>query len=514
MTKLSFTFGVLIFFSCLIGVNAQKNESKKKEEKRGGTGSAASIVLIENPLEIKREPYLGLEPCAKETPAQISELENAADKNAQVLTLVKRIADRDEWLRACAVYRLGEFRASATDVLPVVIKLLRDEENRAVWTHVEDALWKIPPPLNVPIAEKTALTKDFDVYKRLYGVYSLSYFKYSPTSNEAKDILAALIEAVKDDDDTVRWLAVMGIRQQGFYGVDTSAAIPVLSDLIKSGKNNPIHAVRAFVPMGEKALPAAALLFDTLYNPKKYAKDEADNNARSYGLYLTTAIALGRIGKPLLPFLEKEIENHPFEILQVLGNVRVDGTLPTFFKAMRHSNPKVRAKALENLPGLTSIGAVMTLPHLLAAVADKDNDVARAAMSEIGSIAQYTENKSDELKEMLRKKALPALVKKINHKELSCYALLNIADFGADGEPAIPAILKSMRKDRGNYCAESALFDLGEAGRKHLSPEKIKEWEKRKAEEKDSFNPNYNDAKPIKPKTEDDKKTNVQDGDG
>src|SRR5678816_3426568 len=84
-------------------------------------------------------PYLGLEPCAKETEAEIAELENAHDLEAQLTGLVRRAEDKDEWTRGCAVYRLGEFGKSAQDALPLIIKLVRDEDNPGVWGAVEDA---------------------------------------------------------------------------------------------------------------------------------------------------------------------------------------------------------------------------------------------------------------------------------------------------------------------------------------------------------------------------------------
>ena len=491
-----------------LAANTTAQKNKKSSEKK-----AIGIFNIKEAESspVKREPSLILEPCAKETPEQIAELESAADKTGQLQILTKRINDKDDWLRACAIYRLGEFRGEAQESLPVIIKLLHDEENDAVWTHVETALWKISPDKNISLNKRIELSKNPDVYLRLYGVYSLAYFRQVPNTFQAKDTLQAMIEAAQDEDIMVRWMAVMGIRQFGFYGINTSDAISVLSDLLENEKMNPVTVMRAFVPMGAKSLPAAPLLFDVLYNPKKYAQKNNEDNNRSYMLDLTTAIALGRIGKPLLPLLEKEVDKKPFEILQVLNNFYGDGTLPIFIRVMKSQNPEVRKKAIENLPGLTSIGAVMMLPSLLTSVNDKNTDVAESAISKVGSIAKYTQDKSDELKEMLRKKAIPLLISNLNDKVLGCRAVMNIGRFGADGEIAIPAILRSMKKDKGNYCTESALFELGEAGRKYLSAEKLKEFEEQKERNKDFYDRNYNKAKPINPKTEENK-TPVSDG--
>jgi HEAT repeat protein len=515
MQKINF----FLAFCCLVSLGflsagdavAQKRKSdtkKKKTEKiyiktdkdamislGKGTGVSGGGSLV--PMETS----MILEPCAKETAAQISELEDAPDTNKQLEILIKRIDDKDDWLRACAVYRLGEFGAAAAEALPVILKLLRDEKNEDVWVHIQQALWKVPPDRNLPLRQRLELAKNADVYLRIYGVYALSYAKVPPATFEAKDIVSALIEAAADEDVTVTWLAVMGIRQQGFYGVDTSPAIPVLSELLQKGKINPLHPVRAFVPMGANALPAAPVLFDVLYNPKKYV-GEKDRNNRAYSLYLTTAIALGKIGKPLVPMLEKEFEKQPFSVLQVLKYLIADGTLPIFIKAMQHQNPQVRKRAIENLPTLTSIGAIEMVPPIIAAAKDADLEVREAALSALGSIALFTPEKSDALKEMLKKQAIPVLIANLENKETVCFAALNLPGFGADAEIAIPALRRLIKKENGNYCAESALFRFGEKGRKFLTKEQIERLKETNKTTNEPFDTKFNKAKPIKPKTE------------
>lgn len=446
----------------------------------------------------KREPFLGLEPCAKETPEQISELETAPDKNKQVEILVGRAGNTDEWIRACAVYRLGEFRHASRAALPVIIKLLHDEKNNKVWTHVEKAMWKIPPDDNIPFENHLRSAVVGDVYDRLYAIRSFAYLNFPPNTYQTKDVIKTLIETSKDEDTIIAWLSIMVIREYGFKGTDISDAIPMLSELLKGNKLNPEYIVRVFVPMGAKALPAAPLLLDVLYNPKKYAP-EKENDSRYYSLYLTTAIALGKIGEPLLPILEKEIEAHPFDILEVLSNLRADGTLPIIYKAMKHKNPEVRKSAIKNLPGLTSIGAVNTLPHLLEAVKDVNPDIRKAAISEIGSIAQFTENKSPELKEMLKQKVVPLLIPRLKIEDDSCYTAMTLGDIGEDAEAAIPALVKLIKPPTDDHCAKIGLYDIGEKGRKFLTNEQIEEVKESKNY---NFDTNYNKAKPIKPKEE------------
>lgn len=488
----------IVFPENLFAQKKKKTVRKKKATatKTVGVGLKIRVALIDGVGEYKREPYLGLEPCAKETPEQISELETATDKNKQVEILVGRAGNTDEWIRACAVYRLGEFRQAAQPALPVIIKLLRDEQNGQVWTHVETAMWKIPPARNIPLETKLRDAVIGDVYDRLYAIFSLAYLKLSPNTFQSKDVVKTLIETSKDEDKTVAWLSIMVLRDYAFEGTDISDAIPTLSELLKNGKLNPVNIVRVFVPMGAKALPAAPLLLDVLYNPKKYAP-EKENDSRYYSLYLTTAIALGKIGEPLLPILEKEIEKHPFAILQVLRNLYAEGTLPIIYKAMKHKNPEVRKSAIENMPGLTSIGAVNTLPHLLELTKDVNPDVRKQAISKIGSISQFTENKSPELKEMLKQKAVPVLIERLKIEEDSCYAAMILGNIGEDAEAAIPALVKIAKQPLRNSCARFGLYDIGEKGRKFLTKEQIEDVEESKNYKYDS---DYNKAKPIKPK--------------
>ncbi len=526
MTKTNKFFTLLLLllvgFSLTITITAQKPKPKKKADKKaspkivvqeatpvmkgdadaGGTANGGSKSLIV-------EPYLGLEPCAKETPEQISELETASDKNKQLEILVKRIGNENEWLRACSVYRLGEFRTAAQPALPVILKLLRDEENSDVWRHVETALWKIPPQANIPLQDRMKMAHNLDVYIQLYGIYSLSYFKpVLPTDNASKQRLETLMETARSEDITVAWLSVLGIRQLGFYGVDISSAIPLLSDLLKKGQLNSVNIIRAFVPMGEKGLSAVPLLLDVLYNPENYVgkdKDEDTRNIRRYSLYLTSAIALGRMGKVLIPLLEKEVEKEPYAILQVLSNMAGDETLPILYKIMEHKNPEVRKKAIESLPGFTSIGAVIVLPKLIKAVDDSDIEVRKSAMNKIGNIGRNLKETTPELREMIEAKVVPGLLKYLNHEDLGCYAKLNIAYFKENADTIIPHLAKVLKKGKGTYCAEVALFRLGENGRKHLTEEQIRSLEKSEKDNNEIWNRKYNNAKPIEPKKEEEK---------
>lgn len=151
------------------------------------------------------------------------------------------------------------------------------------------------------------------------------------------------------------------------------------------------------------------------------------------------------------------------------------------------------------------------LPQLLSLINDLDPNVRNAAMSEIGDIAKYTNNKSPELQLLLKKRAVPALIKRLKDKEDSCYAALTIGNFGADAEAAIPALVKIAKQPTRNSCAEIGLYDIGEKGRKFLTAEQIKDVESSKNYKYDS---DYNKAKPIKPKEQPKPSPPIKEGEG
>src|SRR6186713_1622800 len=187
--RILFPGAVLI---CLAAICIQSLEAQTKKKPASKKGSAGVFTAVEaftggtgsgsGPVA---EPYIGSQPCAKETDAQFSELENAPDLDAQLNGLILRAGDKDEWTRACAVYRLGEFGKAAQDALPLIIKLVRDEENPGVWGAVEDALWKIPPDASLTLAQRIKLAKDPDVYRRLYAVYTFGFLRPVPHSFQA-----------------------------------------------------------------------------------------------------------------------------------------------------------------------------------------------------------------------------------------------------------------------------------------------------------------------------------------
>lgn len=461
--------------------DAQARRQRKKSVSGGqGSGIAISAGAVTTSSETKTEPNLLTAPCAKESESQILELENAPDLNAQLVNLVTRARDKDVWTRSCAVYRLGRFGAAAQDTLPLMIQLLREERDTAVWGHVNAAFWRIPPDRSLKLEQRIKLAKDPDVQRRIYGLYTLAHFRTPAASFQEKDLMSALIEALNDEDPTARWMALMAIRQQGINGANIAVVIPVLEDLVSDKKINPQHVLDTFVPLGRRALAAAPLLADILFDTEKYVAREDGvredvHRVRVYGLYVSAAMALGSIGPDLLPVLTDQAEKYPQAVIKVLSYMPKDRTLNLLLRFAGSTDARVREAAAEQFRGLNTTLALEALPTLLKLADDKDPRVFERAMTALGSFGEI-KDATPELRAAIRSKVLPKLLAGLARED-NCYPMFAL---GKLREPKGLAAIGKINKATGNYCAETALFEAGPDGHKYLTAKALEEQKTRR----------------------------------
>jgi HEAT repeat protein len=184
-----------------------------------------------------------------------------------------------------------------------------------------------------------------------------------------------------------------------------------------------------------------------------------------------------------------------------MGNSDVS---PVLIKGFKHPNKEVRKKALGSLFAYSPETSIKVLQPTVALLSDIDPEVRKAALNRIGDFAERSKD-SPELASLLKEKVLPVLIKMLRgkHGETVCYTAFTIGDFGADGEAAIPALVRMMKQKATypNNCAVDALFKLGEKGRKFLSKEKIESRQESEKWDRESFDNYKKDrAKPIEPK--------------
>ena len=497
----------MILLACSTDAFPQKRKKKpaKKPVERVFTIKASGSAEAYKP-----EPFLSLEPCAKETDEQIAELENGTDSAAQVNTLVSRLTSDDRWVRGCAIYRLGEFGSASTDALPVLLKILDDNEDYEFWNLADRAIWNIPPGKGYLQAEQIRDAKSPEDSKRLYAVLALSSFRYPPTTMQAKRAVEALIEALADENGTIVYIAARGLQRQGYWGVDTTSAIPALSELIKGNRVNPLHPLYAMSPMGVRAAPATPLLIEMLLEPKKFVGELDTDNIRAYSLRLTTQMLLGKFGADFVPVLKRYRADHPYEVLGVLSHMDSQESLDLTLEIAKTSSGKLRVKAIEGIPRLKAPYAVKVVPTLLSYLKDTDKDVRNAALSKLGAFAEANKTPTREFQDLYRRRVVPKFVALLNDKDSGCYAALNLPNLGALATSAIPALAKIARRPTGSYCARKSLFAFGDAGRKYLTAEQIKD-----EEESSKLNFGFDRPKPkeVKPKVAELKKPDVSDTD-
>jgi HEAT repeat protein len=475
----------------------KKSAAAKKITSKSKSAPVAIFRLEESPPLVPDPPkYLWHEPCAKETGEQIAELESAKNSAEQVRTLSDRLANNDEWVRGCALYRLGTFKSYSAPALPLIIKLLRDDRTEGMFHLASDAIYSIPPPPVSYTSERLDLAKSLDVYNRIYGLWALGYFKPMAGAMDLKEIVNALIDGTRDEDPTARWVAVNGITRIGFAA---RAAVPALIELLQKKSMNPVDTIIALGRMDSYMTPALPALFDALNYPEKYTSDK---NRRSV-IYLTTTLVLAKLGKQFIPVLEKEFDKHPFSVLGVVRQMSEGDISPIILKGLKSPNKELRKTSLDfyayETPAMLNI-----LPVIIPMIDDPDLEIRKSAISRIGSIAKYGDKNSPELKNQLEQKALPMILRvaQAKNNEASCYAAFTIADFGPDKQNIL--ILSKMITPNGrlDYCAATALFRLGEEGRKFLTPERIKEMEKNEQSVQNILKPaEESKAKPIAPKT-------------
>lgn len=179
--------------------------------------------------DIREDPEIIIfsQPCKGETPGNVLGVSEQADTKTRVRGFIGKLRDSNPKTRACAIRQLGYLGNDATSALPYVLTLFREDPNDGVRTNATGALWEIGPDSTITVEEHLELIDNQDVYVRLYAAFVLGYFK--PVSSQEKAVIQALTHAVRDQDNTVRWVALKGLARLGPLA---GAAVPVLLELL------------------------------------------------------------------------------------------------------------------------------------------------------------------------------------------------------------------------------------------------------------------------------------------
>src|SRR5690606_6878506 len=166
-------------------------------------------------------------------------------------------------------------------------------------------------------------------------------------------------------------------------------------------------------------------------------------------------------------------DEHPYEVIEVLSNIRGDAAFAMLLELSKSKEAGVRKAAVAKMPNVTAIGAKQLLPRLLELLDDTDEDVRKAAMFKISTVGSRVRSTEPELQKLIKEKIIPRLL--ADAKSGSCYATLSIADFGENARAIIPELVELLSEKR-NYCVQNALFKLGPEGQKYLTKDQIEEF--------------------------------------
>ena len=240
--------------------------------------------------------------------------------------LIKLLQDQDEegFVRANAATALGKIGEGASKAVPALINALRDQD-KYVRKDAAEALEKIGTPRTiktvkdryrvviplgwtgsedeVPALIQALQNENKDV--RVNAVVTLGQI-------ESEDVVPVLIEALQDQDEWVRVNAAWTLGQRG---KSASKAVPILIKALQDQDEwVRYHAAMALGEIGESASKAVPALINALQDQDKYVRRYATG-------------ALGKIGKATVPVLIQTLKderiNVPFFATWTFGTLRL-----------------------------------------------------------------------------------------------------------------------------------------------------------------------------------------------
>jgi HEAT repeat protein len=347
--------------------------------------------------------------------------------------LVKALRDQDSDVSRSATYALGVLRVEPKQLVAALEPHLKDPLP-AVRAGVTSALRKggaaAIPPLRTALADK-------DASVRRQAVLSLEVV-LARLPDSAKEILPALVKAIKDDSgqirvDLARALSRCGsealtplltladdadakVRAYALVGLirvkpPAEKALAILTKKVKDDPESMVRqsALQALGSLGKEAVPAAITALSdkdpsvqktavrTLAKIGKDAKEaigalkETAMKAENADVRSAAVTALGRLGKDgedaLLGLLGRDDSATRLACLQFLGKQgkAQKSAVPDLIKALSDSDADVRVLSAHVL-GLMGADAKSALPALEKARKDDDERVRMIAEKAIGKI--------------------------------------------------------------------------------------------------------------------------------
>lgn len=263
-----------------------------------------------------------------------------------------------------------------------------------------------------------------------------STFPIALAIKDQKKAIPALIEALKDKDDKVRFYAVLALR---ILGADAEDAIPALIEALKDkDKRVREHTVDVLGKIGETGKKNEKEVFygltEALNNDDKYVKQGASDVIRR--LMLT--------GSGYRPG----------------GKVTYDFVVDKLIDSLNDEDPTVRANAIRALIYIEQKKVLenkKTTPALVKALKDPDDVVIQDALSLIKtfSIKNFEEDPASFVNGLIN------VLENNRDPESKRVAIEILENQGKEAKKAVPLLLNLLKHERLSDKANSALRKLG-----------------------------------------------------
>jgi HEAT repeat protein len=363
--------------------------------------------------------------------------------------VIKALADKNDSVRRKAAYTLGRIAPDAGRAIAVLIEAFKDE-NEDVRQAASDAVSKfgnqaVKPLITVLDGESSAGRRQAahalgeigsDAKAAVPALKKLLLGKDNAAAQQAAEALGKigkasidpLVEALKDDRDHVRTLAMSGLAKVG------AEAVPYIVDAL--GDKRVDVRRQAAQALGPMRVSDKMVVLGLAYALKDDTDEQVRNNAMNALQWLGAGAKLAApILNNVLADANPNLRQQAFWILQSMG----EDPRPGLRKALASKDDRIRI----NTAGLMVTMNVETgtaLPVLLDAL---KHDDATLRVQAAHALAQRQQETS---------KAIPILIEGLKHEKTSVrqQAVQGLQSFGRNAAVAGPALVDALNDSDAN----------------------------------------------------------------
>jgi HEAT repeat protein len=267
------------------------------------------------------------------------------DNGRSAEQLTRALSNPDPNVRKDAATALGRLNANATDSLPLLAKLLRQDPDRGVRAAAADAISKMAPASEAVVGDLAAALRDPEPLVRMNVATGLLTLK-----ERARSAIPELLVAADDEDnDTNIDLSVLTIRQMvlralGFAAAETAAAVPTFVAILDNPAPDITRAIAAhgLGLAGGHAREHAPLLRALLQDPYTDVRVAAEEALARIGADRTGPVRAAAYENLELP----ETEQKRLWEIEHRGNVLNKYGFEPFAAAMARGNEPELARFL------------------------------------------------------------------------------------------------------------------------------------------------------------------------